>query len=747
MQLSISKTNDVKELIFNPIEVEFENIPSITATKNYSPIIFENRKRSGENFVSANILILDIDNGLTIEEATKMLTGYRSFIVTTRSHQQIVKDGKPIEARERFRIFLGLENPISDPTIYKQVIQGLINTFHADQACKGLAQLFYCNPDQIVHKIDGNKYWDISQCIQKEAGNSQPPLASHKKAKGKGGKIKFEDTQIVKTSLYGELHADKLFETLEDGASCTVHCPIHPQNHSNNDANPSCIVSRNGQFLNFKCFVCEDTGYFHKKEVEKSIPFNLLEKKAPIREGLTNLEDILKEAIYSLPRQYVKDKSKQVDIILQNIIENCALPICSYANTLHVFYYGKWFSIDDAEVEKYVLVKGMIEQTLACKNPAAHLIVQVLAELKTMYKTLNGHINKQNVYINMDNAVLCISKTGNIEILPHDPSYGFKWILPYGYNPEATCPQILEFLNQVINDDDAIKVIQEYCGYIFMPHKFLNHEKSLWLYGATGANGKSVFLSLVHHLIDETNISHLNLSDLEDPVKRTVLGGKVVNITNDATVKNIDTGTYKALISGETTTIRQLYKGSSELRAIPKFIISTNELPIMRQGAEAFIRRMILVPFDKQIPESQRDIHLASKLSSEVEGFFNFALEGLKRLVKNRQFTKSSLIEAATSDYVCELDVLNDFLQDHPIEALDGKNMPYIEQGEIFTKLGEWCKTNHRKNPYITPRQLRDKLLSGKNYTYSLYKNNTVYGIKGRWGSVNTPNQQDSEYE
>lgn len=560
--------------------------------------------------------------------------------------------------------------------------------------------------------------------------------------------MRLDGSALVKTSADDKLSINELYEMLEDGESETIHCCIHPENHANNDATPSCVVSRNGQFLNFKCFVCEDTAYYRMKEEE--IPFNILEYKIAVQEGLTDIEEILQEAIDSLPYQHVNNGKEMASTVIRNILENSALEICSFTKTLHIYYFGKWFEISDTEVEKYLFVKGAIEQTLACKNPPSYLIEQVYTELKTMYFPLNSYMNKDSVYINLNNTTLCISKTGSIKTLPHNLSYGFKWILPYNYNSEAKCPQILKFLDDVINDADTIKVIQEYCGYIFMPHKFLNHEKSLWLYGATGANGKSVFLSLVHHLIDETNISHLNLSDLEDPIKRTVLSGKVLNITNDATVKNIDTGTYKALISGETTTIRQLYKGSSELKAIPKFIIATNELPLMKQGAEAFIRRMILVPFDKQIPESQRDIHLASKLSSEVEGFFNFALEGLQRLIQNQQFTKSSLIESSTLDYICELDVLNDFLQDHPIEALHGKNVQYVEQGEIFTKIGEWCKLNHRKNPYTTPRQLRDKLISQKGHDFEVYKNNTIYGIKGRWQlkqmSSNIPSDV-SDYE
>ena len=730
MQLSIASTNNDKELTYNPIEVEFKKIPEITVKHYYSPFVFKDNTRNSKNFVSANVLILDIDEGLSIEQAKAMLDGYRSLIVTTMSHQKTEKNGNKIEAGDRFRILLDMEGTISDPNIYAQVIQGLIQTFKADKRCKDLARFYYCNPEQEVYTISGDKYWNIAQYLNKDANNHQYSGTPHK-ASSKSKKIEFDGEKLVNTSSYGELSTDKLYELLQDGKSETIHCCIHPEEHAHNDATPSCVVRRNGKFLNFKCFVCEDTAYYCMKE--KKIPFLFLPHKTVVQEGLTLLEDIMNEAICSLPFQHVNDEEKQVEVVIQNILCNCSLPLCSFANTLHIYYQGKWYAIDNPETEKYMLVKQMIAQTLGFMHPFAALIHQVLAELKTMYHPLNGYVNRKEVYINMANGVVCISKEGSINLLPHDPSYGFKWQLPYNYNPEAKCPQIEKFLGDVIEDEGAIEVLKEFFGYIFLPHKCMNHEKCLWLYGATGANGKSVLLSLVHQLIDETNISHMNLSELADPIKRTMLLGKVLNITNDATTKGIDTGTYKALISGETTTIRQLYKGAAELKAPPKFIIATNELPLMEQGTEAFVRRMILVPFNKQIPEAQRDIHLASKLSSEIEGFFNFALEGLQRLIQNQQFTKSNLIEAATSDYLCELDVLSDFLQDHPIEALHGKNVQYLDQSEIFSKLGEWCKLYHRKNPYNTPRQVRDKLISQKDYCFDLYKNNKIYGIKGRW--------------
>ena len=148
-------------------------------------------------------------------------------------------------------------------------------------------------------------------------------------------------------------------------------------------------------------------------------------------------------------------------------------------------------------------------------------------------------------------------------------------------------------------------------------------------------------------------------------------------------------------------------------------------------GIEAFMRRVLLIPFNKVIKEEDRDLDLGEKLKEEIEGIFNFALEGLQRLLKQRHFTNSELMNKAKLEYMGELDVVEDFLLDNPIEVLSGKGVAYISQNELFKILSSWCKENNRKNSYISPRKLRDKLI-GK-YGYITYKNNNVYGIKGRW--------------
>jgi len=432
-----------------------------------------------------------------------------------------------------------------------------------------------------------------------------------------------------------------------------------------------------------------------------------------------------------------------IESTIENILDNGVLPLVTYENTIHLYYEGVWYSFETAEQERLALVKPLVQQCIS-ERPRAKQIDAVHVELKTEFYPLENYVDRKEIYINVKDHLLVVSKDGNISKMEHDRSLGFRWKLNHNYDENAQCKLFHKYLQEVIGEEEAIKVLQEYLGYVFLPHSHLNIEKALWLVGA-GSNGKSVLTSLLKYVFGEDNISYLNLPELNDNEKRGMLKGKILNITQDAS-NRVDPSSYKTIVSGEKLIFRELYKGSSILKSVPKLIIATNELPRVVSGIDAFMRRVILIPFNKVIKEEDRDLELGNKLKGEIEGIFNFALEGLKRLLEQKRFTHSPMIEKAILEYKGELDVLGDFLQDNPIEALQGKGSEYITQNELFKRVTEWCKTNERKHSYSSPRKLRDKLIS--NYGFNPYKNNTVYGIKGMWknltgtpvNNITTPN-------
>ena len=151
MFLSISKDNSERSVNFFNKKMEFEEIHNTTNRNHYSNISFKHGYRKGANFQGVSVLILDIDGGYSIEEMKEKLDGYTYLITTTLHHQLSMKNGKAITPCDKYRLFLPLDKPITDPVEYKTVIKGLISEFKADPKCSDLGRFFYCNPNQVVH--------------------------------------------------------------------------------------------------------------------------------------------------------------------------------------------------------------------------------------------------------------------------------------------------------------------------------------------------------------------------------------------------------------------------------------------------------------------------------------------------------------------------------------------------------------------------------------------------------------------
>ena len=716
----------------------------MTEQHNYSNIVWSNGQRKGENFQSVEILILDIDEGYSIDQMKKKLEGYQALIVTTKHHQSKMKNGKEIAPRDRYRLFLPLAQPIDIPMHYKQIITGVIKEFKADEACKDLARYYYCNPNQEVYFLEGVMI-DVEKYLT-DVKNSE----NTSKKEPQQERIRIEDNKMIKSSDGTEKRAIDWFKELNDDDKQQVHCPLAPQAHKNNDASASCTMSKRDDWINFYCHACLGRGFFHYQKPSKTakkVVIPVINKAEILREigsvpsSLLGVVDLLVQHLPVIPEREDKDEKRLDDTyeIIHNIEKKTLLPIKAFGETLYIYSNGKWDSFATLEEEKLRLIKPLIEKSIGDRRRVNKKQLELItAELKMNYIQLDAYSKLDGVFINMYENVVSIDKKGEVQTLPHDAKYGFRWKLDFNYNEGAICPQFRKFLDEVIGDDETIRVIQEFMGYVLIPHKQKNYEKALWTIGH-GSNGKSVFNNIISKLYGDANTSYLNLDEISNDEKRVLLKGKLLNISSDA-VNRINSSDFKRIVSGEKIIGRELYKGVTYIDTLPKLLIATNEMPNVTGGTDAFLRRVLLITFDKVIKEEDRDVDLEKKISREIEGIFNYALDGLKRLLKQNGFTESQAIKKAILEFRGELDVLPDFLLDYPIVEDHGKGSEFIIQAELFKKLADWCKDNNRRNNYKSPKQIRDRLVNF--YHFTAYKNDTVYGIRGMWKN----NGNDNNY-
>lgn len=123
----------------------------ITIGKAYAPAGFKDGHRKRENYLlDTNVVFLDIDDGMTLNEAQTMFADLKCFYTTTRSHQKekVTKSGVVKPAIDRFRVAIKLDSPINLPDGEYQIAMQSIFDFYGsvDRATKDPARFYFSSP-------------------------------------------------------------------------------------------------------------------------------------------------------------------------------------------------------------------------------------------------------------------------------------------------------------------------------------------------------------------------------------------------------------------------------------------------------------------------------------------------------------------------------------------------------------------------------------------------------------------------
>ena len=236
--------------------------------------------------------------------------------------------------------------------------------------------------------------------------------------------------------------------------------------------------------------------------------------------------------------------------------------------------------------------------------------------------------------------------------------------LPFDFDDRAVCPLWRKFLNRVLPEPELQAVLAEFFGYVFIKH--LKLEKALVLFGE-GENGKSVVFDVMNALLGETNISRFSLSNLMEEHNRALIANKLLNYGSEMNAKNINVDIVKTLVSTEPIQARLKYGQSFELEALKyaKLCFNSNSLPKDVEHTHAYFRRLMIMPFRVKITAQEKDVQLAGKIiEQELSGIFNWILEGLRRLLTNKNFTQSKIIDEQLAEYKKESDSVALFIDE-----------------------------------------------------------------------------------
>ena len=319
-------------------------------------------------------------------------------------------------------------------------------------------------------------------------------------------------------------------------------------------------------------------------------------------------------------------------------------------------------------------IKSMV--SLARAEPDIPVLPDELDTDRWLFNVLNGTIDL---------------KTG--ELRPHHREDLITKLAPVQYNPDATCPRWLAFLDQIMNGrEDLIRFLQRAVGYSLTGD---TSEQAMYILHGLGANGKTTLVTVVRTTLGDyakTTRTETLLIRREDSIPNDIArlqGARMVTAVEAEAGRRLAESLVKQLTGGDPVTARFLHAEWFEFVPTFKLWLTTNHRPRIVGTDDAIWRRIRLIPFSVTIPEKKRDPHLAEALCEESSGILAWAVRGCLEWQREGLGLPDE-VKAATAAYRDDMDVLGGFLDECCVLSAAAET-PSRDLRAAYVK---WCEAN-----------------------------------------------------
>jgi len=405
-----------------------------------------------------------------------------------------------------------------------------------------------------------------------------------------------------------------------------------------------------------------------------------------IRKALSN--------VASATEEFNAQKSSHHEIALEVIKKIGRENIKYYAHDIWRWNQkkGLWVITPDEVIKKRII------RIASGKNITSSHVESILKFIKTEAHSTIDYFNRKRDW----RVINCLNGEAHFEggkwaLKEHNRESYFIYQIPVNFDETAKCPRFTQFFDEVFAPDpdkkEKVKLLQEFAGYSLTTS--CEYERSLLLIGG-GKNGKGVFLRALIAMLGEKNVAGVQLNQFEEKFSIAHLHGKLANIATE-----IDAGAifpdakYKAITSGELMNAQHKYGKLFDFKPYSTLFFATNHLPHTRDTTYAFFRRTEIIKFNVQFDGDKCDTTLDKKLVGELPGILNFALAGLQRLQKNRDFTKVVSCIQMKQTWERSADQVKSFVDDECVLDRSAK----IPTADLYNAYVKWTEESGIKSP------------------------------------------------
>lgn len=316
----------------------------------------------------------------------------------------------------------------------------------------------------------------------------------------------------------------------------------------------------------------------------------------------------------------------------------------------------------------------------------------MITELQHKLPALPGTFDKHPYLFNTPSCTVDL-KSG--KLLEHDKTKYITKMAGTTVSDTAKAPIWCNFLDTVFcGDKELVRYVQKAVGYSLSGS--IAEQCMFFLHG-NGHNGKSTFLELLRALmgdycvnaqIESFIISHRTGSNATSDIAR-LKGARLVTASEPNEGVRLDEGLIKQLTGGDVVTARYQYASEFEYTPEFKIWIAANHRPIIRGTDIGIWRRIHVIPFNANIPETKKDLRLPQKLKTELPAILRWAINGYT-LYSKEGLRKPAAVMAAVQCYKREMDVISAFIDACCIIG-DGS----VPSSYLYSTYKSWAENNN----------------------------------------------------
>jgi len=298
--------------------------------------------------------------------------------------------------------------------------------------------------------------------------------------------------------------------------------------------------------------------------------------------------------------------------------------------------------------------------------------------------------------LNCQNGLLNLKK-GLLQ--PHERTALCTRISPATYGVDSSeAPLWLEFLKKITQGDAQLeKYLQRAAGYCLTGSVA---EKCFFFCYGSGDNGKTVFIEVLHALLGDYSLAlstetlikkKYGNQGIPNDVAR-LCGPRLATVSETGKGEEWNDALIKDLTGGDIITARFLRKEFFDFKPQCKLMIRGNNKPDVSDSSAGMWKRIQLIPFEAQIPESEQDKELRNKIvNRELSGVLMWALEGCLDW-QREGLAIPDKVKQASQEYRNDMDIVGQFLDCCTIPMADMS----ISASDMYAVFEIWAEENGR---------------------------------------------------